>query len=339
MKSFVLPAKNPHFHLTGEQWNGRELYDYRFYELEIVDCDLPLAVFSWDGYMRNDVYHRHCDFYELVLVYQGVARNDNGHGREELISAGSVFLFPPGSVHRYIAINELAHYNILFRPELFSQLRYDLDDLPGYQMLFKNFGSSGNPAAVSPLLSLSEKEMAPIILLLEECRQELAGQQPGFRAAAVAAFLRAIAVICRSVKPQTGRCGENSFRISRVVEMLNRRYPEKLQPAVMARFAGMSESNFRHQFSDVMGIAPGEYLTRLRLKMAAPLLTTPENITAIACRVGFEDGNFFSRQFRKYAGLTPSQFRRQLEDGTLTLQELASRLLLPGPEYSSREIS
>ena len=80
-----------------------------------------------------------------------------------------------------------------------------------------------------------------------------------------------------------------------MVEQLNSRYPEGFNVPQMAKLAGMSASNFRHRFSEVMGVSPVEYLTRLRLKMAAPLLTTPENITNIAFRVGFEDNLYLSK--------------------------------------------
>ena len=42
--------------------------------------------------------------------------------------------------------------------------------------------------------------------------------------------------------------------------------------------------------------------------------------------MGFEDSNYFARQFRKYAGLTPTEFRNRLNNGEITLQELDSRL-------------
>ncbi len=327
MSNFVPSEQNRFMKLAGDRYHGENLYDFRFYELEIVDYDLPLAVFRWDGYSRNDNYHRHCDFYELVLVFQGSAQNDHGNGKIEQIGTGSVFVLPPGSIHRYLAIKELSHYNVLFRPELLGPLRFDLEQLPGYQLLFKSFGPPGDPANSSPVLYVPEEELAGIILLLEQSRQELSAKHPGYRAAAVAAFLSALTAIGRHVNAAPGRCGENAFRISRVVEMLSRRYAEGLSMESMAKFAGMSESNFRHQFSAVIGIAPGEYLTRLRLKMAAPLLTTPESITAIAYRVGFEDSNYFTRQFRKYAGVTPSRFRKQFAAGEVTLQALSAQLL------------
>ena len=285
----------------------------------------------------NDSFHRHCDFYELVLVYRGSARNDNGTGRLETVTVGNVFLLPPGSIHRYQAIHEFAHFNILFRPELLNQVRFDLEELPGFQTLFRSFGAAGDPAAVSPCLFLPETEMANVMLMLEECRRELDELEPGFQSAAVASFLRALTAICRRARVQGGRGDESSFRISRVVEQLNSRYPEGFNVPQMAKLAGMSASNFRHRFSEVMGVSPVEYLTRLRLKMAAPLLTTPENITNIAFRVGFEDSNYFARQFRKYAGLTPTEFRRRFSNGEITLQELDTRLfVLPRSQPENR---
>ena len=337
LRPYIANENNPHMHPAGEEWRGEKLYDFRFYELEIVSYSLPLAVFRWDTYARNDSFHRHCDFYELVLVYRGSARNDNGTGRLETVTVGNVFLLPPGSIHRYQAIHEFAHFNILFRPELLNQVRFDLEELPGFQTLFRSFGAAGDPAAVSPCLFLPETEMANVMLMLEECRRELDELEPGFQSAAVASFLRALTAICRRARVQGGRGDESSFRISRVVEQLNSRYPEGFNVPQMAKLAGMSASNFRHRFSEVMGVSPVEYLTRLRLKMAAPLLTTPENITNIALRVGFEDSNYFARQFRKYAGLTPTEFRRRFSNGEITLQELDTRLfVLPRSQPENR---
>ena len=156
-----------------------------------------------------------------------------------------------------------------FRPELLNQIRFDLETLPGFQALFRNFGAAGNPTAISPFLFLPEAEITDVMMLLENCRRELERQEPGFQSAAVASFLHALTGICRKARLQGGRGEENSFRISRVVEQLNSRYSEEFSVPRMAKLAGMSVSNFRHRFSEVMGVSPVEYLTRLRQKMAA----------------------------------------------------------------------
>ncbi|MGN1364142.1 MAG: AraC family ligand binding domain-containing protein [Victivallis vadensis] len=237
LRPYVANENNPHMHPAGEKWRGEKLYDFRFYELEIVSYSLPLAVFRWDTYVRSDDYHRHCDFYELVLVYKGSARNDSGTGTLETVTVGNVFLLPPGSIHRYQAIHEFAHFNILFRPELLNQIRFDLETLPGFQALFRNFGAAGNPTAISPFLFLPEAEITDVMMLLENCRRELERQEPGFQSAAVASFLHALTGICRKARLQGGR-GEEKRREEKRRE--EKRRSEEFSVPRMAKLAGMS---------------------------------------------------------------------------------------------------
>ena len=58
--------------------------------------------------------------------------------------------------------------------------------------------------------------------------------------------------------------------------------------------------------------ARGEYLTKTRLYEATELLThTSLNVTEIAIRCGFNDGNYFGDAFRKEFGLSPLQYRKR----------------------------
>jgi AraC-like DNA-binding protein len=54
-----------------------------------------------------------------------------------------------------------------------------------------------------------------------------------------------------------------------------------------------------------------EYHIRLKIRRACRLLKqTDLNITEIAFRSGFEDSNYFARQFRKIMGVSPSLYRK-----------------------------
>ena len=55
-----------------------------------------------------------------------------------------------------------------------------------------------------------------------------------------------------------------------------------------------------------------EYLIRKRLeKVRKDLLETEKSITDIAFSAGFSNINSFNRLFKKYQGLTPSEFRKE----------------------------
>lgn len=56
-----------------------------------------------------------------------------------------------------------------------------------------------------------------------------------------------------------------------------------------------------------------QYITDFRMKKAAQLLADPRNrISDISSQVGYNDGNYFSKSFRKYAGVSPSEYREQV---------------------------
>jgi AraC-like DNA-binding protein/mannose-6-phosphate isomerase-like protein (cupin superfamily) len=63
---------------------------------------------------------------------------------------------------------------------------------------------------------------------------------------------------------------------------------------------------FRHHF----GMSMGAYARRLRLEWAAQQLSqTSDPLSRIACRAGFADQSHFTREFRRYSGVTPRQYR------------------------------
>lgn len=92
------------------------------------------------------------------------------------------------------------------------------------------------------------------------------------------------------------------------------RQPHKSGPpldvAAMANAAGLSRHHFSRLFSSSEGMGPGEYLARVRLRLAVKLLQTTElPIKQIAYDCGYADANYFAKAFRKAYTLSPRDFR------------------------------
>jgi len=63
-------------------------------------------------------------------------------------------------------------------------------------------------------------------------------------------------------------------------------------------------------FQRELGISPWDYLNRLRIQRAKERLReSDDSIKVVARRVGFHDRAYFSRMFRKLAGLPPQAYR------------------------------
>lgn len=77
---------------------------------------------------------------------------------------------------------------------------------------------------------------------------------------------------------------------------------------------GMSTSWFIRSFKDFTGVTPMHYILALRIANAQSLLeNTDYTVAEISRLVGYEDQLYFSRLFKKQNGLSPSQFRRQVQ--------------------------
>jgi AraC-like DNA-binding protein len=80
----------------------------------------------------------------------------------------------------------------------------------------------------------------------------------------------------------------------------------------LATKCGYSRSHFTHTFTKEMGMPPKEYFQKMKINRACLLLkNTNESIIEIAMRMGFGEGQYFSRTFKKIKGVTATQYRRQ----------------------------
>lgn len=99
-------------------------------------------------------------------------------------------------------------------------------------------------------------------------------------------------------------------------------YAEIIKVGELARSCSMSESYFRRVFTKSMGLSPLDYTNRYRVHRSMYLLRmTSEPVQNIAARVGFASIAAFNRNFRRYAGVSPSQWRRKRNpqnDGALS---------------------
>ena len=77
----------------------------------------------------------------------------------------------------------------------------------------------------------------------------------------------------------------------------------------LAEKCNMSQSYFKRLFKEKYGIPPKKYMIRLKIDHACDLLRLKRyTVTQIAEICNFSDVYFFSRQFKEYVGITPTQF-------------------------------
>ncbi|WP_456287698.1 helix-turn-helix domain-containing protein [Paenibacillus sp. AK002] len=85
---------------------------------------------------------------------------------------------------------------------------------------------------------------------------------------------------------------------------------EEISVMAVSQELNLSRSQCSKLFRQVYGISPRQYISRQKLSLAKELLvTTHLPMNAIADKLGFRSASHFSRQFRRWTGQSPTEYR------------------------------
>ena len=120
-----------------------------------------------------------------------------------------------------------------------------------------------------------------------------------------------------------GMAMSSDWRITWAVDHMQRHLAAPLTVPELAAHVNLSPSRFRELFSAQTGLGPAEFLQGLRLRRARLLIErTFLTVKEVMAIVGYNDPSHFSRDFRRYHGVTPSSLRgKELATGLPQDQE------------------
>jgi AraC-like DNA-binding protein len=109
---------------------------------------------------------------------------------------------------------------------------------------------------------------------------------------------------------QTEKVGDS--RIQAAIGHVVRHCRQGVTVAAAARRCGLSPSRFIHLFKEECGMPFSVFVARTRIEAAKALLGGANlSIDQVARECGFASQSYFGVVFRRHAGMTPKQYRRQ----------------------------
>ena len=124
------------------------------------------------------------------------------------------------------------------------------------------------------------------------------------------------AIIEAGLKPHDTRKTESRYYkgIHDITDYLNEHYAEEISVDSLAEKLNISKYYFIKIFKQATGESPVAYITKLRLSKAKYLLETTDLIMAdIAASCGFNHFSSFTSQFKRYCGMSPTDYKKSVK--------------------------
>lgn len=270
--------------------------------------DQPLEI-AW-GELTSD-FPLHChDFCELVFITQGSGIHV-AEGLKFQLEAGDVFVLKEKQYHAFkVKDQKLTVVNIKYDATHYAHIFHNLDQLAGFNLLFKLEPLYREEYVFDSHLRLNEVQLNHALSIINEISEEYKEQVEGYQTMVDLLFTQLVVYISRSYSQSVQQQDNNMLNMGEVLSYINRHYAETIRLEQLAAKANMSVNHFLRMFKVVTGQSPIGFLLQTRLEKAKEIIRNSSlPISQIAYQCGFQDSNYFSRQFKKHFGISPREFR------------------------------
>ncbi|MRN53741.1 helix-turn-helix domain-containing protein [Paenibacillus monticola] len=277
-------------------------------------ADKQFEFFIQYGGHQEDMYlHNHVDFSELVIVLHGNATHIV-NTEESFIKRGDVFVIDGATSHAYKDPHDFQICNVMYSSELLKLAGPDLRKSNGFQALFILEPFYRNIQHLTSKLSLPISSLDYISSVLDFMIEEYKSEFQGYQTMLRSRFMELVVHLSRQYEKQERQgVQSNLMHLANAISYMEDNYLERLSREEIAAKSNISVRHLNRIFQSYYQTTPFAYLQQLRLEHACMLLKkTNLPISEISYKSGFNDSNYFTRQFTKVYGMSPKLYRKDL---------------------------
>lgn len=275
-----------------------------------LNPDESFYIGIFQDHIDKSHWHYHQEF-ELSFITEGSGRRIVGDSTEDFHPGDLIFIgpriphvwFPEDKHKRQHSGRTLESVYMLFNHEILPESLLCLPEFKNIreaiQLSERGIRITGDTLNEVSRIMLQLPYMSNIrrLMLFYEI-MDLIGQSTSFSYLASADYVKS--------KFETA-----NSRVKNIHEFLMKNYQNDIDLKEVAEVAHMAPASVCRFFKSATGLTIFEYLNKIKIDYSCQLLlNTDLNILDISYDCGFNNLSHFNKQFRKFIGITPTQFRQ-----------------------------
>ena len=268
--------------------NRYELHENYFDELPVI---LKRSIIKKSKNVGNSLYFNWHESIEILYI-------DDGDGvvicdfEEHRVTRGDIFVINSDILHTLRTDSYMSYY---------------------YLIVDSNF-CSYNGLDVSKILFEGRIRDSWAISMFGAILRTYTEKNDFYSAKVRAKVLDFVVYLCEkygiALSDKEKRHDKNFDNIRKAIIYIRDNIREKISVDTLAQLSGMSKYHFIGEFKRITHYTPVMYINVARIEMARRLLTEKDiSIGEVSERGGFENLSYFTKTFKKYTGVTPSELR------------------------------
>ena len=232
---------------------------------------------------RTNVKRTNRPLWALVIKYEGETIYES-NGKKYISDINNINILPKGINYDWIC-TESGHFSIV---------EFECE------------------ASYSEIFSFNVKNGETYLKILKRIELERALKKPANRLNELRDLYGLISSLLKTIE-QKYLPTSKYLKVLPAIEYIAKNYNKNISNDELASVTGFSTVYFRKLFKEVMQTSPINYIQSIKTKKAKEMLGSDySSITDIAYSLGYNNVYEFSRSFKKYVGISPTQYEKQL---------------------------
>ncbi|WP_349315280.1 AraC family transcriptional regulator [Chitinophaga sp. MM2321] len=249
--------------------------------------------------------HRH-SFYHLAYFTKGGGSHTIDFERFP-VKAGQLYFMVPGQVHSWFFEGTIEGYVINVAGGFFNSFLQDAEYIEKFPFF------SG--ASAEDVVQLPGEATHTVVQLFEKMLKELNGEEAYSHDMLRLLLLEMFVQVSRANRAglATQEPSHNYVLLRNFRKLVEQHYMQLRLPKDYAALLYVTPNYLNAFCRHMLGKSAGEIIRdRILLEAKRLLINADMSIAAIAYQLSFTDNSYFTKFFKKYVGITPEEFRKNI---------------------------